>query len=121
LELVYAVVCEWPAEKPLFVRISCTDWMEGGWNIEDSVKLAKLLKAGGKVSLIDGSSGGVDARQKLSVHPGYQVPFAEAVRKQAGIATGAVGMISAPDMAEDILASGKAELNVLARAFTHEH
>ena len=120
LEVVDAVRTEWPAEKPLFVRISCTDWMEGGWNIEESVKLAKLLKAGGKVDLIDCSSGGVDARQKFSAHPGFQVPFAEAVRRQAGIATGAVGMISTPEMAEDILASGKADLIVMARAFLND-
>jgi 2,4-dienoyl-CoA reductase-like NADH-dependent reductase (Old Yellow Enzyme family) len=120
LEVVDAVRSEWPAEKPLFVRLSCTDWMDGGWSIEDSVKLAKLLKAGGKVDLIDCSSGGVDARQKLSAHPGFQVPFAEAVRKQAGIATGAVGMISAPEMAENILASGKADLIVIARAFLND-
>ena len=117
LEVVDAVRTEWPAEKPLFVRISCTDWMDGGWGIEDSVKLAQILKSGGKVDLVDCSSGGVDPRQKLDAHPGYQVPFAAAVKSRAGIATGAVGMISQPEMAEDILASGKADLIIMARAF----
>ena len=120
LEVVDAVRTEWPADKPLFVRISCTDWMEGGWGLEDSVKLAQLLKAGGKVDLVDCSSGGVDARQKIDLRPGYQVPFAEAVRKRAGIATGAVGMISAPEMAEEIIASGKADLVIMARAFLND-
>ena len=120
LEVVDAVRSEWPAERPLFVRISCTDWMDGCLGSEDSVKLAQVLKSGGQVDLVDCSSGGVDARQKVNAHPGYQVPFAEAVRKQAGIATGAVGMISAPEMAEDILASGKADLIVMARAFLND-
>lgn len=120
LEVVDAVRTEWPADKPLFVRISCTDWMEGGWGLEDSVKLAQLLKAGGKVDLVDCSSGGVDPRQKIELRPGYQVPFAEALRKRAGIATGAVGMISAPEMAEEIVASGKADLVIMARAFLND-
>ena len=120
LEVVDAVRTEWPAEKPLFVRISCTDWMEGGWNLEESVKLAQLLKAGGKVDLVDCSSGGVDPRQKLTPAPGFQVPFAAAVRSRAGIATGAVGMISTPEMAEEIIASGKADLIIMARAFLND-
>ena len=120
LEVVDAVRTEWPAEKPLFVRVSCTDWMEGGWNLEESVKLAQVLKASGKVDLVDCSSGGVDPRQKMDLYPGYQVPFAAAVRARAGIATGAVGMISAPEMAEDILATGKADLIIMARAFLND-
>src|SRR5574341_1018115 len=120
LEVVDAVRSEWPADKPLFVRISCTDWMEGGWGIDDSVKLAQLLKAGGKVDLIDCSSGGVDPRQKLNAYPGYQVPFAAAVRSRAGIATGAIGLINSPEMAEQIIASGQADLVVMARAFLND-
>ena len=120
LEVVDAVRTEWPNDKPLFVRISCTDWMEGGWGLEDSVKLAQLLKAGGKVDLVDCSSGGVDARQKVDAHPGYQVPFAAAIRSRAGIATGAVGMISKPEMAEEIVATGKADLVIMARAFLND-
>ena len=120
LEVVNAVRSEWPDDKPLFVRISCTDWMEGGWNLDDSVKLAQILKAGGKVDLIDCSSGAVDPRQKINVFPGYQVPFAAAIRSRAGIATGAVGMISSPEMAEQIVASGQADLVVMARAFLND-
>jgi len=120
LEVVDAVRSEWPDDKPLFVRISCTDWMDGGWDLESSVKLAQALKAGGKVDLIDCSSGGVDPRQKVNAHPGYQVPFAEAVRSRASIATGAVGMISSPEMAEQIVSSGKADLVIMARAFLND-
>ena len=120
LEVVDAVRTEWPAEKPLFVRISCTDWMEGGWSLEESVKLAQILKSGGKVDLVDCSSGGVDPRQKIDLRPGYQVPFAAAVRSRAGIATGAVGMISAPEMAEEIVAGGQADLVIMARAFLND-
>ena len=120
LEVVDAVRSEWPGDKPLFVRISCTDWMDGGWDLEQSVRLAQLLKAGGKVDLIDCSSGGVDPRQKIDARPGFQVPFAAAVRSRAGIATGAVGMISSPGMAEEIVASGKADIVVMARAFLND-
>jgi 2,4-dienoyl-CoA reductase-like NADH-dependent reductase (Old Yellow Enzyme family) len=120
LEVVDAVRSEWPEERPLFVRISSTDWIEGGWDLESSVKLAQLLKAGGKVDLIDCSSGGVDPRQKVNAFPGYQAPFAAAIRSRAGIATGAVGMISAPEMAEQIIAGGQADLVVMARAFLND-
>ncbi|HUF79977.1 MAG TPA: NADH:flavin oxidoreductase/NADH oxidase [Burkholderiales bacterium] len=120
LEVVDAVRSEWPDEKPLFVRISCTDWMEGGWGLEDSVRLAQVLKAGGKVDLIDCSSGGVDPRQKIELKPGYQVPFAAAIRARAGIATGAVGLISKPEMAEEIIAGGQADIIVMARAFLND-
>jgi 2,4-dienoyl-CoA reductase-like NADH-dependent reductase (Old Yellow Enzyme family) len=120
LEVVDAVRSEWPEDKPLFVRISCSDWIEGGWGLEESVKLAEVLKAGGKVDLIDCSSGGVDPRQKLEAKPGYQVPFAAAIRAHAGIATGAVGMISKPEMAEEILANGQADLIIMARALLND-
>ena len=120
LEVIDAVRSEWPDDKPLFVRISCTDWMEGGWDLESSVKLAQVLKSGGKVDLIDCSSGGVDPRQKVNAFPGYQVPFSAAIRSRAGIATGAVGMISAPEMAEKIIADEQADLIVMARAFLND-
>jgi 2,4-dienoyl-CoA reductase-like NADH-dependent reductase (Old Yellow Enzyme family) len=120
LEVVDAVRSEWPEERPLFVRISSTDWIEGGWDLESSVKLAQRLKAGGKVDLIDCSSGGVDPRQKVNAFPGYQAPFAAAIRSRAGIATGAVGLISSPDMAEQIVASGQADLVVMARALLND-
>ena len=120
LEVIDSVRSEWPEDKPLFVRISCTDWMEGGWDLDASVKLAQLLKAGGKVDLIDCSSGGVDPRQKVNIHPGYQVPFAAALRSRASIATGAIGLISSPEMAEQIIASGQADIVVMARAFLND-
>jgi len=120
LEVVDAVRSEWPEDRPLFLRISATDWIDGGWELESSVKLSQLLKAGGKVDLIDCSSGGVDPRQKVNAFPGYQVPFAAAIRSRAGIATGAVGLISSPDMAEQIVASGQADLVVMARAFLND-
>ncbi|MGH8642805.1 MAG: oxidoreductase, partial [Burkholderiales bacterium] len=120
LEVIEAVRSEWPDDKPLLVRISCTDWIEGGWDLDSSVKLAQALKAGGKVDLIDCSSGGVDPRQKVDMHPGYQVPFAAAVRARAGISTAAVGLISSPDMAEHIIADGQADLVVMARAFLND-
>ena len=120
LEVIDAVRSEWPNDKPLFVRISCTDWMEGGWDLESSVKLAQVLKSGGRVDLIDCSSGGVDPRQKVNAFPGYQVPFSAAIRSRAGIATGAVGMISAPEMAEKIIADEQADLIVMARAFLND-
>jgi 2,4-dienoyl-CoA reductase-like NADH-dependent reductase (Old Yellow Enzyme family) len=120
LEVIDAVRSEWPDDKPLFVRISCTDWMEGGWDIEASVRLAQALKAGGNVDLMDCSSGGVDPRQRLNPFPGYQVPFAAAVRSRAGIATGAIGLINSPEMAEQIVASGEADLVVMARAFLND-
>jgi len=120
LEVVDAVRSEWPEDKPLFVRVSCTDYMEGGWDLEDSVRLAQVLKSGGKVDLIDCSSGGVDPRQKMAVHPGYQVPFSAAIRARTGIATGAVGLIYSPDMAEQVLANGQADVVIMARAMLND-
>ena len=118
MELVEAVRGVWPEELPLFVRLSCTDWMEGGITIEDTVALAKRLKETGKVDLIDASSGGILAKGPVipSLHPGYQVPFAEAIRHQAGMATGAVGLITSPQHAEEIVANGRADLVLVARA-----
>ena len=111
--VVEAVKTEWPAENPLFVRISATDWIEGGWTLEDSVKLAYLLKDMG-VDLIDCSSGGNVPNAKIPVGPGYQVPFSEAVRK-TGILTGAVGFITTAAQAELILQEEKADLVLLAK------
>jgi 2,4-dienoyl-CoA reductase-like NADH-dependent reductase (Old Yellow Enzyme family) len=101
-------------DGPLLTRISATDWTDGGWTLDDSVRLAPLL-AGRGVDLVDTSSGGLHHTQKITVGPGYQVPFAEAVRK-AGIATGAVGLITDARQAEEILATGKADVVLLARA-----
>lgn len=116
LEAVDAVRSEWPDEMPLFVRISATDWADGGWDLESSVRLAQALKAQGKVDLIDCSSGGLTQQQKVSIHPGYQVPFAEAIRKHGGMPSAAVGLIYSADMAEQIVANGQADLVVLGRA-----
>jgi 2,4-dienoyl-CoA reductase-like NADH-dependent reductase (Old Yellow Enzyme family) len=116
LEVVAAVRTEWPADLPLFVRLSCTDWMPGGLAIEDAVAVARMLAAGGAVDLVDCSSGGVHPDQKLMPFPGYQVPFAEAVKRGSGLATGAVGMIIAPEQAEEILRNDRADLAFIARA-----
>lgn len=117
MEVIDAVRSEWPDELPLFVRLSCTDWVAGGLTIEDTVAVARALKATGKVDLIDASSGGNSPAQKIpSLHPGYQVPFAEAMKHQAGIASGAVGMITAPEHAAEIVANDRADLVFVARA-----
>jgi len=114
IETVETVRLAIPEDMPLFVRISATDWVEGGWNGGDSVKLAKLLKPIG-VDLFDCSSGGNVATAKIPVGPGYQVPFAEMVKKEAKIATGAVGMITDPKQANEIIQAGQADLVLLAR------
>ena len=120
LETVDAVRSEWPEELPLFVRISATDWIEGGWDLEQSVRLAAILAAGKKVDLIDCSSGAMAPHQNIRIHPGYQVPFADAIRNRAGIPTGAVGLIHSPDQAEQILANGQADLIFLGRTLLAE-
>ena len=106
----------WRRELPLFLRISSTDWVEGGWTLEDSIELCRVLKAKGDIDLIDCSSGGNDPRQKIPIHPGYQTPFAAAIKAQTGLLTGAVGLIHSPDFAESIVANGQADLVVLGRA-----
>jgi 2,4-dienoyl-CoA reductase-like NADH-dependent reductase (Old Yellow Enzyme family) len=103
-----------PAASPLFVRLSVTDWVDGGWDLPQSIELAKELKAAG-ADLIDCSSGANVADAKIPVGPGYQVPFAEAIRRQAAVATGAVGMITKPEQAEEIIAAGRADVVLLAR------
>lgn len=113
IQITAAVKTVWPAENPLFVRISATDWTEGGWTIEDSVKLASILKETG-VDLIDCSSGGNVYNASLPVGPGFQVPFSEAVKK-TGILTGAVGLITTCGQAESILQGNKADLIFLGR------
>jgi 2,4-dienoyl-CoA reductase-like NADH-dependent reductase (Old Yellow Enzyme family) len=113
LEVIEAVKSEWPAENPLFVRISATEWTEGGWTIEDSVRLANILKDK-DIDLIDCSSGGNVYNVKIPLTPGYQVPLAEEVRK-IGILTGAVGLITTASQAESILQEGKADLVLFAR------
>ncbi len=113
-EVVQAVRKFWPEEFPLFVRISATDYAEGGWDLPQSIELSKILKPLG-VDLIDCSSGGLLPQVKIPVGPGYQVPFAEAIRKDAGILTAAVGMITAPAQADQIVRTGQADAVLLAR------
>lgn len=113
IEVVKTVRSVWPDEYPLFARISSTEWTEGGWTPDDSVRLAPLLKEAG-ADLIDCSSGGNVHDAKVPAGPGYQVPFAEVVRK-TGILTGAVGMITGTEQAEEILSSGKADLVLMGR------
>ncbi len=114
LETAQAVRAVWPDNLPLTARLSCTDWVAGGWDIEQAVELARRLKAAG-VDLIDCSSGGAIPGVKIPVGPGYQVPLAERIRREAGIATAAVGMISEPAQADAIVRSGQADLVLLAR------
>jgi 2,4-dienoyl-CoA reductase-like NADH-dependent reductase (Old Yellow Enzyme family) len=118
-EIVAGVRSAWPKALPLFVRISATDWVEGGWDIEQSVKLAQQLKPMG-VDLIDCSSGGNIPHAKIPVGPGYQVPFAEQIRRDADIMTGAVGMITAPVQAEHIIRTGQADAVIMAREFLRD-
>lgn len=114
LEVVDAVQSEWPSDLPLFVRISATDWAEGGWNIEESVKLSAILKDKG-VDLIDVSSGGNVSHQSIPVAPNYQVPFAEQIRLESVVKTGAVGLITDARQAEEILQNNQADLILFAR------
>ena len=116
METLDAVRAEWPANLPLFVRLSCVDYLPGGLTIDDTVTLCRKLAARGDVDLIDCSSGGISPDVRIPSHPGYQVPFAEAVRRGAGIATGAVGLISEPTHAAEIVANERADLVFVARA-----
>ena len=114
LEVAAAIRAVIPADMPLFTRISATDWVEGGWDLEQSVVLSKELAARG-VDLIDVSSGALVPHARIPVAPGYQVPFAAAIRAQAGVLTSAVGLITEPAQAEAIVASGQADMVLLAR------
>jgi len=113
-ELTESIRQEWPERLPLFMRLSVTDWVDDGWTLEDSIALARRLKHLG-VDLVDCSSGGVVPHAKIPVGPGYQVSFAECIRREAGIMTGAVGMITAPEQADQVIRSGQADLVLLAR------
>jgi 2,4-dienoyl-CoA reductase-like NADH-dependent reductase (Old Yellow Enzyme family) len=114
LEIVDAVRGVWPERLPLLVRISATDWKEGGWDLEQAVELARRLWAHG-VDLVDCSSGGAVHDQQIAVGPGYQVPFAERIRRAAGVPTGAVGLITKAEQADAIIAAGQADVVLLAR------
>jgi len=114
VETTRAVRAVWPDRLPLTVRLSCTDWVEGGWDLEQSVELSRRLRAEG-VDLIDCSSGGVVPHAKIPAGPGYQVPFAERVRRDAGLPTAAVGLITEAKQADAIVRAGQADLVYLAR------
>lgn len=119
LDVVETIRASWPASKPLFLRLSATDWVSDGWDIDDAVRLAaEVAKLG--VDVIDCSSGGLDARQHISPGPGYQVPFAERIRRDAKVATGAVGLITTAEQSEQILAKEQADLIVIAREFLRD-
>jgi 2,4-dienoyl-CoA reductase-like NADH-dependent reductase (Old Yellow Enzyme family) len=118
-ETIAAVRQVWPDRLPLFVRISQTDWVEGGWTLEDSVALARIIQPLG-VDLIDCSSAGNSPAAKIPVGAGYQVPGAERIRREAGIATGAVGMITDPMQADQIIRLGQADAVLLARQFLRD-
>jgi 2,4-dienoyl-CoA reductase-like NADH-dependent reductase (Old Yellow Enzyme family) len=119
LEVARAVRRAWPERLPLFARISASDWAEGGWDLRQSIEFSRLLKGEG-VDLIDCSSGGVVPGVKIPVGPGYQVAFAAAIRREAEIATGAVGLITEPAQAERIVAAGEADAVLLARAMLRD-
>jgi len=114
LDVADAVRRAWPDSLPVFVRISATDWVDGGWDVDQSVELARRLRTIG-IDLIDCSSGGAVRGAKISVAPGYQVPFAERIRREAGIATGAVGMITSATQADEIIRTERADVVLLAR------
>ena len=119
LEVFSAVRKVWPESKPLGVRISASDWIEGGWDLPQAIEFSRQLKNLG-CDWIDASSGGLAPEQKITPGPGFQVPFAEAIRKDAGIPTIAVGLITEPQQAEDIIASGRADMVALARGLLYE-
>jgi 2,4-dienoyl-CoA reductase-like NADH-dependent reductase (Old Yellow Enzyme family) len=118
-EIVAAARSSWPKGAPLFVRISATDWADGGWDLEQSIRLARDLKQLG-VDLIDCSSGGTVPHAVIPAEPGYQTPFAQRIRKEAGIMTGAVGLITSPVQAENIIATGEADVILMAREFLRD-
>jgi 2,4-dienoyl-CoA reductase-like NADH-dependent reductase (Old Yellow Enzyme family) len=119
LEVAIAVRGAWPESLPLFMRISAIDWVEDGWQIEDSVELARRLQSLG-VDLIDCSSGGIVPHAKVQIGPAYQTPFAERIRRETGILTGAVGMITEPHQADGIVGGGQADIVLLAREFLRD-
>jgi NADPH2 dehydrogenase len=119
LEVFDAVRAAFPADKPVGIKVSSTDWVEGGWDIEQTIAFAHELKKRG-VDWIDASSGGVSPLQKIPLGPGYQLPFAQAIKQAAGVNTMAVGLIIEAQQAEDIVASGKADMVALARGMLYD-
>jgi 2,4-dienoyl-CoA reductase-like NADH-dependent reductase (Old Yellow Enzyme family) len=119
LEVFETMRGAWPERKPIGVRVSASDWLEGGWDLAQTIALARALKARG-CDWIDASSGGISPAQRIRLGPGYQVPFADSIRKQAAIPTIAVGLITEPRQAEDIVAAGQADMVALARAMLYD-
>lgn len=119
LAVARAVRDAWPMDKPVFYRVSATDWVDGGWDLAQTLELARRLKAIG-IDMVDCSSGGNAAQARIPLAPGYQVPFAAAIRREAGIPTIAVGLISEAVQAEQIVAQGEADAVMLARAFLRD-
>jgi NADPH2 dehydrogenase len=119
LEVFDAVRDAFPVDKPVGIRVSCSDWVEGGWDLEQTIQFANELKGRG-VDWIDASSGGVSPQQKIPLGPGYQVPFAQAIREATGLTTIAVGLITEAKQAEEIVASGKADMVALARGMLYD-
>ena len=119
LEVFDAVRASLPEEKPVGVRVSASDWVAGGWDIEQSVIFAKELQRRG-CSFIDVSSGGLSPLQQIPLKPGYQVPFAERIRRETGVTTIAVGLITEPEHAETIVSSGQADMVALARGMLYD-
>jgi 2,4-dienoyl-CoA reductase-like NADH-dependent reductase (Old Yellow Enzyme family) len=115
LEVVAAVRESWPERKPLLVRVSASDWVPGGWDVDSTVEFARRAASLG-ADLVDVSSGGLDPRQQIPLGPGYQVPFAERIRAEAAVPTGTVGLITEAAQAESILTAGSADVVLLARA-----
>ena len=116
LEVFDAVRAAWPERKPLGVRLSCTDWIEGGWTLDESIEFSRRLALRG-CDFIDASSGGISPAQKIPLAPGYQVDFARAIKRAAGVTTIAVGLITTPVQAQAIVATGDADMIAMARAF----
>jgi len=121
VDVIKAVQQEWPEEKPLFLRLSCTEWVEGGWNIEDTLKLVNVVKDLG-IDVIDCSTGGNSPNQQIHPHPGYQVPFSAAIKAKYGdkLHTMAVGILVDPKQCQEVLEKGEADLVALAREFLRE-
>jgi 2,4-dienoyl-CoA reductase-like NADH-dependent reductase (Old Yellow Enzyme family) len=108
-----------PDDMPLLVRISATDWVEGGWSLDESIELSRLMEKAG-VDFIDVSSGGLDPAQKITPGPGYQMPFAQAIRAQVEVAVGTVGLITTSEQAQQALTDGVADVVLMARQFLRE-
>ena len=119
LEVFDAVRAAFPANKPVGIKVSSTDWVDGGWDLAQTIELARELKKRG-VDWVDASSGGVSPQQKIPLGPGYQVPFAQAIKEASGVTSMAVGLITEAKQAEDIVASGKADMVALARAMLYD-